>query len=168
MRRIPAVIAAGAAAALLASIPATAQADESTFPTLIGDASLTLYASAVSPDEGSAPDPYIRMLPLRGSDGQKWRLSTDEAGFTTMVNLGTGGCLESTRFGIAPWVRQQPCTGDPSQQWELKWDDVGTIFVHAATGACLTQPGTFSPWPDDRLSVAPCDGGTLQTFGLVV
>ncbi|MDT0344212.1 RICIN domain-containing protein [Streptomyces litchfieldiae] len=163
-RNLP--LAAGAAAALITLTTGTAQAADAPLTMLIGDASLSLYASA-APADGTANDPYVRMLRLAGAPEQHWQFAANGES-TTIVNVGTGGCLGIDPAGLLPYATLSHCTGDRTQLWDLKWDDIGTVFVNAGTGECLTQPPTFTPpGAGDRLTVTRCDGGESQSFSIV-
>ncbi|WP_181727299.1 RICIN domain-containing protein [Streptomyces sp. PT12] len=165
-------VAGAAALASLVLAPAgaaRAAAEAPVSPVLIGDLTLSAYATVAARDAPAA-DAYVRMERLIGaSPTQRWELRDHTDGGTAVVNESAGSCLTVTPLGIGPWVEQRACGGGPLESWDIRSGDDGTVFVNRATGTCLTQPPAIAPpGQDSRLSAVPCDDGPEQLFGLVV
>ncbi|WP_159001180.1 RICIN domain-containing protein [Streptomyces sp. SBT349] len=174
-RRALSPLAASVSAAALACaalVPTSAQAGEPAsteqMPVLIGDLTLSTFATAVGPDAG-ADDPYVRMRPITGAPTQGWDVVIRPDGATALVNAATRGCLGVSPLAPGPWVRQAPCDGGAWESWDIRIGETSTVIVNRGSGACLTQPGRNAPPDlDERLLAEPCDGSARQSFGLVV
>jgi hypothetical protein len=159
-------VVAGAAMVVGPMAGSEAQADEVGIPILIGDLELETYATYS--EISTWQDPYVRMLPLAGAEGQTWEFRDSTAGGTAIVNLSTGGCLQPELATSELYVRVGDCPRDASESWEVQYGETGTVFFHPQTETCLTRKvGDDGTGFDPRLTLAKCHGGEAQTFSLV-
>lgn len=151
---------AGLLTALLGAAPASAAVQV----VRIANLNLNTFATA------SLSDDFVRMLPFRATDLQRWAVEDiSSTTGTRVLNVATHGCLAvSPTIPIvegAP-ILQRPCINHSSEVWRLVVSSSNQTvqFVNAYSGMCMTIDTTSA---SQQLRQFRCSGSNTQLFRLV-
>lgn len=116
-------------------------------------AGMVLDVAAGSPDSGA----NIQLYDYNGTDAQKWKVTYDDAGLATIVNIGSGKALDvsgaSTQSGANIW--QYDSNDSTAQKWRIVAQDDGSFAITSALGETIAV---------DVAGASTRNGANVQTW----